>query len=63
MQRSSVTIPTIFTALAVIFVALVLHDFLRADGKLDPRRATWLRVALIFAAVAIALHISQLWWP
>lgn len=47
----------IFTALAVIFVALVVRDVLRADGKLDARRTTWLRVALIFAGVALALQV------
>ena len=46
-------VPAIFTAVAVVFVALVLRDVLIAEGKLDPRRNTWLRLALIFAGVAI----------
>lgn len=51
------TVPPIFTALAVIFVALVLRDVMRSEGKVDPRRTTWLRLALIFAGVAIALQL------
>jgi hypothetical protein len=56
-------VPTIFTAIAVVFVALVLRDVLRAESKLDPRRNTWLRLALIFAGVAIVLQIGRTFWP
>jgi hypothetical protein len=47
----------VFVAIAVIFLALAVQDFLKAEGKLTPARKTWLRVALIFACVAIALFI------
>jgi hypothetical protein len=48
-------VPTIFTALAVIFVALTVRDLLRSQGLLDARRATWLRMAMILSGIGIAL--------
>jgi len=52
-----VSVPVIFTAIAVIFVALVQRDVLQSSRQLDPRRRTWLRLTLIFASVAIALEV------
>jgi len=51
------TVPIIFVAIAVIFVTLALRDFLKDESKLTPARSTWLRMAMIFAAVAIALVV------
>lgn len=47
----------VFLALAVIFVALSLRDFLIAEGKLTPARKTWFRVSVIFSAIAIGLFV------
>ena len=56
-------VPTIFTALAVVFVAVTVRDLLLSERKLDPRRRTWLRLALILAGVAIALQVGRTFWP
>jgi len=53
------TVPIIFVAIAVIFVTLALRDFLKDESKLTPARSTWLRMAMIFAAVAIALVVVK----
>ncbi len=50
-------VPTIFLSLSVIFLAAAMRDALRSDGKLTPKLATWLRMAIIFAAVPAALSI------
>lgn len=51
-------VPAIFISIAVIFLALVLRDVLITDAKLTPQRATWLRMALIFAGIAIVLQLT-----
>ena len=54
------TVPSlglVFVALAVIFLAVALQDFLKGEGKLTPARKTWVRIALIFSAVGIGLHL------
>ncbi len=61
-RERHVPVPVIFTAIAVIFVALVVRDVLNREYQLDPRRRTWLRLALIFAGVAIALQIGRSLW-
>jgi hypothetical protein len=48
-------LPVVFVALAVVLLGVCLRDFLRAAEALTPARHTWLRVAFIFAGVAIAL--------
>jgi zinc transporter ZupT len=50
----------VFAALAAIFVALAVRDFLNAEGKLTPARRTWLRIAIIFACVSIGLFVVQI---
>jgi hypothetical protein len=50
----------VFVALAIIFVALALRDYLRGEGQLTPARQTWLRVAFIFAGVGIGLYLLRL---
>jgi hypothetical protein len=47
----------VFVAVAVIFVSLTLRDYLIGEAKLNPARKAWLRIAIIFAAVAIGLFI------
>ena len=51
---------TIFATLAAVFIGVCLQDLLRATGALTPARRTWLRVAFIFAGVAIALNVVPL---
>jgi hypothetical protein len=47
----------VFVALAVIFLGLVVQDYLKAEGKMSPSRQAWLRVVFIFACVGIGLHV------
>lgn len=54
------TLSVAFVALAVIFLGTCVADVLRADGKLTPARRTRLRVASIFASVAIGLSAVAL---
>ena len=46
-----------FFALAVIFLAVSLRDYLKTNGKTNPARQTWLRVSVIFAAVGTILAL------
>jgi len=50
----------VFAALAVIFVAMAVRDFLSVEGKLTPARKTWLKIAIIFACVSIGLFALQI---
>jgi hypothetical protein len=43
-------------AIAVIFLAVTLRDLLRSQQQMTPARATYLRIAIIFAVVSIVLH-------
>jgi hypothetical protein len=47
----------VFVALAVVFAAVSLRNFLIEEGKLTPARKTWLRVSFIFSGVAIGLFV------
>jgi hypothetical protein len=47
----------VFVAVAVIFAGAALRDFLIAEGKLTAARRGWLRMAFIFAAVAVGLFV------
>lgn len=56
------TVPAValvFVALAVIFVAVTVRDFLKEQGQLNPARKTWLLVAFIFCAVSIGLFVMH----
>jgi hypothetical protein len=53
----------LFLALAIIFLGMVLRNVLVEEGKLTPARKTWLRVAFIFAAVAIVLQVVLVFKP
>lgn len=44
-----------FAALAVVFAVLAARDYWRTGGR--PARKTWLRMALIYSAVAISLFV------
>jgi hypothetical protein len=39
----------VFVALAVIFLSVMVHHCLKAEGKITPSRYAWLQVAFIFA--------------
>jgi hypothetical protein len=52
-----IPVAQLFLSVSVIFVAAAVRDDLRSDGKLTPKLATWLRIAIIFAAVPAALSI------
>jgi hypothetical protein len=46
-----------FAALAGVFVVLAARDYSREGGTPTPARKTWLRMAVIFSAVAIGLFV------
>ena len=52
-------VPFLFIALAVIFIALAVQNYLKSEGKLTPARKTWLRIAFIFSAVAIGVYLMN----
>ncbi len=49
----------VFVAISVIFLSVVFGDYLRSEGKMTIARRIWLRMALIFACVAIGLYFLQ----
>jgi hypothetical protein len=59
MQGPS-SISIVFVAIAVIFIAVALRDYLNAEGKMTIGRKIWIRMAIIFAAVGIGLFFLQL---
>jgi len=50
------SVPLIFSILALIFGALSLRDY-RRNRRLSPAGRTYLRVALIFGVVALLLSL------
>jgi hypothetical protein len=55
------SIGPIFIALSVIFLGAAFRNYLQTKGELTPARHTWIRVALIFAAVGIFLVVLRFW--
>ena len=47
----------VFVAIAVIFLAAALRDYLKAEGKLTIARKISIRMAFIFAVVGIGLYL------
>lgn len=47
----------VFVALAVVFAAVAVQNFLSEEGKLTPARKTWLRISFIFAGIAVGLFV------
>jgi NO-binding membrane sensor protein with MHYT domain len=47
----------LFAALALVFAVLAARDFFREEGRATPARKTWLRMTLIFSAVAVGLFV------
>lgn len=58
MQGPS-SIGIVFVAIAVIFIAVALRDYLNTEGKMTIGRKIWIRMAIIFAAVGIGLFFVQ----
>ena len=55
-----IDLKVVFVEIAVIFVSIVLADYLKEEGKLSPARKTWLLIAIIFSIVSLALNFLQL---
>lgn len=49
--------PVLFATLALLFAGLVARDHVRNQGRPTPARRTFIRLAAIFAAVALALFL------
>jgi len=57
------SIGIVFVALAVVFVGIALRDYLKTTGKMSIAQKIWIRMAFIFAGVAIGLFLIQtLFW-
>ena len=61
MQGPS-SLSVVFVAIAVIFVAVVLRDYLKEEGKATIACKIWIRLAIIFAAVGIGLFFVQVFF-
>jgi hypothetical protein len=60
MTNLGFKIALIFIVLAIIFLAVSIHNYLATKGKTNPARQTWLRVGFIFAAVGVVLALMQI---
>jgi len=49
----------ILLALSIVFLAAVVRDSLKTGGALTPKRAAWLRIAILFAAIPAALSLLR----
>jgi len=54
------SIGIVFVALAVVFVAIALRDYLKTSGKMTIAQKVWIRMAFIFAGVAIGLFLIHI---
>ena len=59
MQGPS-SLSVVFVAIAVIFMAAALWDYLKAEGKMTLGRKVWIRMAIIFAVVGVGLFFIQI---
>ena len=50
----------IFVAIAVIFIGVVMRDYLITENKMTIARKIWIRMAFIFAVVGIGLFFVQI---
>ncbi len=57
------SVALVFVAAGVLFTTTALRDDLRETSRLTAARKTWLRIATIFAAIAIALVAFRLIFP
>lgn len=56
---AAINLGIVFVAIAVIFIGVAFRDYLNTEGKMTIGRKIWLRMAFIFAGVAIALFFVQ----
>lgn len=56
-------VPIVLVSIGVIFLGVTFGNYLRAEGKLTPARATWLRITWIFSGIAIAISSWQCFYP
>jgi preprotein translocase subunit SecG len=49
-------VSVIFLAIAIILLIASFRDYLKSKGEKTIARRIWLRMALIFAAVAVGLY-------
>jgi uncharacterized membrane protein YidH (DUF202 family) len=61
MQGPS-SLSVVFVAIAVIFSAVALRDYLKTENKMTIGRKVWIRMAIIFAAVGIGLYFYQIFF-
>ena len=47
----------LFITLSLLFFALALRDYVRTSGCRTPARRAWIRIAIIFGAVGLALTL------
>jgi putative copper export protein len=59
MTFSPAHVGILFIGISLIFVVLVVRDYLKSGGKMTISRRVWLRLALIFAAVGIGLSFLE----
>ncbi len=55
-MENSLSLGVVFVAIAVIFLAAALRDYLKAEGKLTIARMVWLRMTFIFSGVGIGIY-------
>ncbi|HZX47843.1 MAG TPA: hypothetical protein VFF47_01340 [Nitrospirota bacterium] len=55
-MRTQQIVGTIFFGISAFFLVVSFRDYLRSKGKKSIARKTWLRLAVIFAAVGIVLY-------
>lgn len=53
----TIKLAIVFLAIAIIFVTVTLRDYLKSEDKLTIARKIWLRMAIIFTAMAIGLYL------
>ena len=56
------SLSVVFVAIAVIFSAVALRDYLKTEDKMTIGRKVWIRMAIIFAAVGIGLYFYQIFF-
>jgi hypothetical protein len=59
-MQGTASLGIVFIAIAVIFIGIAFHDYLKTEGKLTNARKVWLRIAFTFAGVGIGLYFLQI---
>ena len=61
-MQSPPSLGIVFVALAVVFLGIAIRDYLKTEKKMTIARKVWLRMAFIFAGVAIGLYLMQIFF-